>query len=168
MCKTWDDYIEDLNGCRSNGGVDRLTTKQLSCVPFIGLSSFYKGNTFDGCCEVINAVMTVIAILTPFCYPRRTTDGIGVCISVVTVVLDLVKIVHMITIRSVDGWEIFVMVVTLVLFNLYCWYVDTTHVRVYVIIPALLITFATGTIETFRDFYTAAHDDRDGSDCPFI
>ena len=60
------------------------------------------------------------------------------------------------------------MVVTFVLFNLYCWYVDTTHVRVYVIIPALLITFATGTIETFRDFYTAAHDDRDGSDCPFI
>ena len=112
--------------------------------------------------------MAVITILTPFCYPHRTTDGIGVCIGVVTVVLDLIKIVHMITISSVDGWEVLIMVATLVLCNLYCWYVDTTRVRVYAIIPALLITFATGTIETFRDFYAAAYDDRDGSDCPFI
>ena len=40
---------------QTNGGVDYLTAKQLGCVPFIRLSNFYKGNTFDGCCEVISA-----------------------------------------------------------------------------------------------------------------
>ena len=77
LCKTWYDYLWDINGCRSNGGVDRLTTTQLSCVPFIGFSSFYKGNIFDGCCEVINTVMAVISLSTPLRYARRTTNRIA-------------------------------------------------------------------------------------------
>ena len=74
----------------------------------------------------------------------------------------------MATIAPVDGWEIIVMIASYLLLGLYCGYVDTTHVKVYAIIPASLVTIATGTIETFRDVYTAAYNDRDGSDCPFI
>ena len=56
--------------------------------------------------------MAVIIISTPSCYPCHTTDGIGVCIGVdtLTAILYWVKIIHMITIRSVDGWEILITV----------------------------------------------------------
>ena len=108
LCKTWHDYLGDINGYRSNGGVDHLTTKQLSCVPFIGMSSFYRGNIFNGCCEVINTIMamisllTMICLLTPLCYTRHITNGIAVCITFVTAILDLAKLVHMKAIGSVD------------------------------------------------------------------
>ena len=85
----------DTNGCRSTGGVDRLTTEQLSLVPFFGLSSFYKGNKFDGCCEVINSVMAVISILACCCHTDHHTNVVAEYIAAVTVILDLAKVFHM-------------------------------------------------------------------------
>ena len=67
LCKTWKDYFWDINGCRSIGGVDRLSTEYLSYVPFLGLSNFYKGNKFDGWCDLVNALMIVISILAACC-----------------------------------------------------------------------------------------------------
>ena len=168
LCKTWYDYVWDINGCRSNGGVDRLTTKKLSCVPFIGFSSFYRGNIFDGCCEVINTVMAVVSLLTPLCCTRHITNGISVYIAVVTIILDLAKIYHIIIIGPVDMYEIVILIASYILFILYCRYLETTHVRVNGIILALLVTITTGIIETFRDAYTAEYNSRDGSDCPFV
>ena len=117
---------------------------------------------------MINTVMALISLLTPLCYTRRITNGIAVYIAVVTIILDLAKVVHMAALQSADGWEIVIMIASYLLLGLYFGYVDATHVKVYAIVPALLVTIATGTIETFRDVYTAAYNDRDGSDCLFI
>ena len=74
-----------------------VTTKQLSCVPFNllhGLSSFSKGNIFDGCCEVINTVMAVISLSIPLYYTRQINDDIAACNAGVTIILDLGKFYH--------------------------------------------------------------------------
>ena len=138
----------------------------MSYVPFLGLSNFYKGNKFDGWCELINAVMIIISILAA-CYCCFThhiiiANCIAGYIAMFTVILDLAKVFHMFAIGSADTYEIIIMVISIALIYLYCCCVDRTHSEVYGIIPALLVTVATGALETFRDIY------RDGNDCPFI
>ena len=151
------------------GAVDRLSTEYLSYVPFLGLSNFYKGNKFDGWCELVNALMIVISTLAACCcHTHHITDGIAAYIAIFTIILDLAKVFHMIAIGSADTYEIIIMVISIALFNLYCRYVECTRSEAYGIVPALLVTVATGALETFRDIYTATHYDRDGNDCPFI
>ena len=67
----------------------------------------------------------------------------------------------MFAIGSADTYEIIIMVISIALIYLYCCCVDC-------IVPALLVTVATGALETLRDVYTAMYYDRDGNDCPFI
>ena len=137
-------------------------------MPFFGLSSLYRGNTFDGWCEVINAVMAVISLLTCCCcHIDRGADDIAVCIVYVTVFLDLVKVYHMVAMESVDGYEIAV-IISSILLILYCCCASCMRTRVYCTIPVLLVTIATGILETIRDYYTAANNNKDGSGCPFI
>ena len=169
LCKTWGEYFFDSNGCRSIGAVDRFTTESLSLVPFFGLSSFYKGNMFDGFCEVINAVMAVISILACCCcHTDRHTSVVARYIAVVIVVLDLAKVFHMAAAGSVDKYEIAVIITSILLIYLYCCCAGCTDAEVYGIIPALLVTIATGGLETLRDYYLARNNDKDGFDCPFI
>ena len=159
----------DTNGCRSSGGVDRLTTEYLSLVPFLGLSSFYKGNKFDGYCELINAMMAVISILACCCcHTDRHTSVVARYIAAVIVILDLAKVFHMAAIGSVDKYEIAVIITSILLIYLYCCCAGCTDAEVYGIIPALLVTIATGVLETLRDYYSATNNDKDGFDCPFI
>lgn len=148
--------------------MDRFTTEYLSFVP-IGLSNFYKGHKFDGWCEVINAVMAAISVLAACCcYTHRNTDCIAAYIAIVTIILDLAKVIHMIANGSADVCEIVVMIASILLIYLYCCCVDHMRGEVYGIIPAALVTVATVALEAFRDIYTAAYNDKDGSDCPFI
>ena len=169
LCKTWGEYFGDTNGCRSGGAVDRLTTKHLSLVPFFGLSSLYRGNVFDGYCEVINAVMAVISILACCCcHAVRNTNVVAAYIAFVTVILDLAKVIHMAAMGSVDEYEIVVIIISILLIYLYCCCAASMRDEAYGIIPALLVTIATGILETFRDYYTAANNDKDGSGCPFV
>ena len=46
VCKTWNEYFDNLHKCRTNGAVDFLTTFFLSFIPFTGLNNFYKGDLF--------------------------------------------------------------------------------------------------------------------------
>ena len=153
LCKTWDDYFDDLNGCRSVGAVDRVTTEVLSYVPFVGLSNFYMGNKFNGSCELVNAAMIIFSILAACCcHTPRDTDCVAAYIALFTVILDLVKIIHMFTMGSADTYEIVLMIITIAL--ICC--VGSTHDEVYGIIPAILVTVVTGVLETARDLYAAA------------
>ena len=166
LCKTWSDYFGDFDGCRSFGAVDRVSTKYLSFIPFLGLSNFYKDNKFDGSCELINALMTVISILAAcYCHHRGTNCVVGYII-IFTVILDIIKVVYMIGMGSPDICEIIIIVVSIALICRYC-YLDCTG-GTCGITPALLITVATVVLETSRDIYTAAYYDKDGNDCPFI
>lgn len=166
VCKTWEDYFSDTTGCRSNGAVDRLTTELMSLIPFSGLSNFYKGNKFDGWCEVINAVMAVISILAACSCHTHDADCIAAYIAIGTILLDFAKIIHMIAIGSADTYEIVIMITSIIFIYLYC---CAAGAKVYGINPAtLIVTIATGALETFRDIYTAAYNDKDGNDCPFI
>ena len=141
----------------------------MSFVPFLGLSNFYKGNKFDGYCELINAVMIIISILAACCcFTHRIANCIAGYIAIVTVFLDLAKVFHMLVIGSADTYEIIIIVISIALIYLYCCCMDRTHSEVHGIIPALFVTVATGTLETFRDIYTAKNYDRDGNDCPFV
>ena len=169
-CQSWIDYFSDLHECRSNGAVDRVTTEYLSYVPLFGFSNFYKGNKFTGWCQLVNGVMTVIIILAT-CYwhtHRVITDTIAVYISMFTIFLDLAKIIHLIAIGSADMHEITLTVISIVVICLCCCGLDHTRHEKFAIIPALLVTIITATLETLRDIYTAAYHDRDGNDCPFI
>ena len=169
LCKTWGEYFSDTNECRSGGAVDRLTTKYLSRVPFFGLSSLYRGNMFDGWCEVINAVMAVISLLTCCCcHTDHRADRIAVCIAYVTAILDLAKFIHMAAMGSVDKYEIFVIIASILLICLYYRCASCMRSEAYGICAALVVTFGTGILETLRDLYTAAYDEKDGNDCPFI
>ena len=169
LCETWSNYFSDLNGCRSIGAVDRVTTEVLSYVPFVGLSNFYMGYKFNGFCELFNAVMMIISILGACSCHKRGSDAIGGYIGIFTVILDLVKIIHMFTMGSADTYEIVLMIISIALIYLYCSScVDCTNDEAYCIILAIFVTVATGILETVRDVYVAAYYDRDGNDCPFI
>ena len=112
--------------------------------------------------------MIIISTLAACCcctHDHRITNGISGYIAVFTVFLDLAKVFHMVAIGSADTYEIIISVISIALIYLYCY---RTHSEVHGIIPALLVTFATGALETFRDIYTAAYYDRDGNDCPFV
>ena len=166
VCKTWKDYFSDINGCRSVGAVDRLTTEYLNLIPFIGLGNFYKGNKFDGWCEVINAVMVAISILAACSCHTHGADCIAAYIAIGTILLDLAKVIHMIAIESADTYEIIIMITSITFIYLYC---CCSGAKVYGINPAaLIVTIATGALETFGDIYTAVHNDKYGNDCPFI
>ena len=166
LCKTWGEYFSDANGYRSDGAVDRLTTEYLSLVPFFGLSSLYRGNTFDGRCEVINAVMAVISLLVYCCCHTndRRADAVAAYIAFATVILDLVKVYHMVTMESVDDYEIAV-IISSILVVVCCCCACCMHAEIHGIIPALLVTIGTGIMEAFRDNNI---DGKDGSGCPFI
>ena len=175
VCKTWEDYFSDISGCRSNGAVDRLTTEYLSLIPFSGLSNFYKGNKFDGWCEVVNAVMALIStlpLLAACCSGHarvmRSADDMAACFAFGTITLDLVKVFYMFAIGSADTYEIVIMIISIILIYLYCCCVSSMRTEAYGIIPVALVTIATGALETFRDIYTAVYNDKDGNDCPFI
>ena len=113
--------------------------------------------------------MTVISILAVCCCClHRITNCIAGYIAVFTVILDIIKVVYMIAMGSPDICEIIIMPVSIALIYLYCCCVDYTCSEAYGIIPALLVTVATGALETVRDVYTAAYYDKDGNDCPFI
>lgn len=140
-------------------------------MPFIGLSSFYKGNKFDGWCELINSAMTVISIIAACCCHTRDSNCVAVYIAIITIVIELTKIFHMMTIGSADMYEIAILIISIILVYLYCCCVDynnNMHTEACGIIPAILVTLTTGALETFRDVYTAANYDNDGNDCPFI
>ena len=169
LCKTWSDYFGDINGCKSIGAVDRATTEVLSYVPFVGLSNFYMGYKFNGFCELVNAAMIIFSILAKCCcHTHCVTNCIAGYITIFTVFLDLAKIIHMFIMGSADVYEIVLMIISIVLIYLYCCYVDCTRSEAYGIIPAILVTVATGILETARDVYAAAYYDRDGNNCPFI
>ena len=61
-------------------------------MPFFGLSTFYKGNKFDGYCELINAVKAVTSILACCCcHTDRHTNVVAGYIAALTVILDLAR-----------------------------------------------------------------------------
>ena len=124
---------------------------------------------FDGFCEVINAVMVVISILASLCHADRITkDCIAAKIAAVTVIFHLAKFFHMAVLGSFDKCEIVVVVMSILLIYLYYRCTSSMRAEVHGIIPALLVTVATGVLETIRDIYTAAYNDKDGGDCPFV
>ena len=162
LCKTWSDYYQDSDGCRSNGAVDRSTTECLSFVPFVGLSNFYKGNKFDGWCELLNTAMIIVSILTCCGGVHHTSNCIAVCIAYGTVFLDLAKVFHMIVIGSPDAYEIIIIITSILLLCLCCCCENS------MIIPAALTTTVIGILAILRDIYSAYHADKDGIDCPFV
>ena len=74
----------------------------------------------------------------------------------------------MAAIASVDKYEIVVIITSILLIYLYCCCVGCMDAEVYGIIPALLVTIATGVLETLRHCYSATNNDKDGFDCPII
>ena len=61
ICSNWPDYFEDRNGCRTQGGVDKITMQLLSFIP-IGLSSFYSGKRFGGFVELLHVIFLKLII----------------------------------------------------------------------------------------------------------
>lgn len=170
----WKPSDLDIFACRSLGAGDHLTAKHLSCVYF-GLSTLYKGNTFDGCCELFNSVMTIItifAVLATVCccfHIQKATNCIAAYVGSLTAFLDVVKVIHMIFfIGAADTYEIVIIMVSVLLIYLYCLGADCLKYEVYAIIPVLLIQIITVVLETSRDACMATHHDSDGNDCPLI
>ena len=172
-CKTWGDYISNLNKCRTNGATDRLTTAYLSFVSFIGLSNFYVGKIFAGCCELANGIMALISIFAiNNCYDtfrnRYDTDATSCAqmISAGILILDLAKAIHMLTTGSVEIVEITIMILSIMIVYMHC--EENNTCRSHGIIVTLQITILTAVLETIRDIYAAKHYDKDGYGCPFV
>ena len=129
ICKTWGDYISNLNKYRTDGATDRLWTVYLS---FIGLSNLYIGNTFAGCCELANGIMALISMFAVNkCYDtfrQRYDNDASSCagiVGTVIVILDLAKAIHMFTTRSVEIIEITIMILSIMIVCMHCEENDT-------------------------------------------
>ena len=172
ICKTWGDYIDDLNECRSKGATDRLTTGYLSILSFIGLSNFYMGNIFAGCCELANGIMALISVITIcICYDSyEGYDNKASCVArkfgMWIAILNLAKAIHMVATGSVEATEVAVMIISTIIVCMHC-AENETH-RPHGITITLLITIVTGVLETIRDVYAVKYYDRDGYGCPFV
>ena len=130
-CKTWDDYINDLNKCRTNGAVDRLTATFLSFLSCFGLSNFYMGNPVAGIFEIINSIMALISIFAIcVCYDssknKHDSNATFTALIVGTgiAILDLAKFMHMAATGSIESIEITVMITSIIIVCIHCTEID--------------------------------------------
>jgi len=172
ICRSWGDYISDVNKCRTNGAVDRLTTFWLSIIPFNGLNNFYKGKIFDGWCELADGILALISIIAiSNCYDsyrnrfNEDASSVAAFVGMGIAILDLVKAIYMVATGSVETTEIFTIIISLMIVCIHCQENDTREH--HGIVTAFIITIITGVLETIRDVYTTIYD-RDGYGCPFV
>ena len=173
LCKTWDDYINDLNLCRTNGPVDYFTTSFLSILSCFGLSSFYIGNYFTGVCELVNGIMALMSIFAScFCYNSwrnqhdNNATSTALLVGIVIAILDIAKVLYMANTGSVEIIEIIVMIISIIIVCTHCTENDTN--RCHGIITTLFITMMTAVLETIRNIYAVQHYGRDGNGCPLV
>lgn len=173
LCENWFDYINNLNKCRTNGAVDYKTAIRLSFMPFIGFSNFYMGNTFAGCCELVNCIMALYSTFAiNMCYDsfRRRYDNdatnIAKIVGIGIVILDLAKAIHMLASGSVEITEVVVIIISVIIACMHLAENDTQ--RYHGIVITTKITILTGVLETMRNIYAVSQYGRDGYGCPFV
>ena len=169
LCESWLDYVSNLKKCRTNGAVDYKTATPLSFIPFIGFSNFYMGNTFAGCCELVNGIIALICTAGIVSFRKRMFDNAtnaAISASTWTVILDLAKAVHMFANGSFENTEIAVIIISVIIACMHLAENDTQ--RFPGIVAIALITILTGVLETMRNIYTVSQYGRDGYGCPFV
>ena len=155
-CKSCSDYIHDTNECRSNVAVNR---EYLNCIPFFGLRNFHKGYEFEGWCELFNAVMMVISIITVCCYHNNhkgcstnDTSFVVTCTASATVILHIVKICVMYYTRSADCYEILIIILSAII--LCCGAIrNKCQIHGIMHVLTLLVTIITVVLDAIRDNY---------------
>ena len=178
ICKTWGEYIRNLNNCRTNGATNRIITGCLSILSLFGLSNFYTGYSITGIFELVNGIMMLISISAyNICYDgnkRRHDNDASSCAQIVgtgIVILDLAKIIHIIYLLntgSVEIIEIIVIILSIVTVCMHCDESNTYRGRSHGIVVTSQITSLTTILEVFRNMYVARYYDTDGNGCLFV
>jgi len=106
QCKNWIwlwyDYAFDTDNCRTQGRSYWIITLLLSLIPLPGFSSLYRGKISDGIFELLHGSFSYVLTLAlnDTSRGRRVDDGLGECMIVFTLIMDVIKISHMHTFEA--------------------------------------------------------------------
>ena len=168
LCNTWKNNFLDLNKCKLNVPVDYLNTENWYYILLFGGSNFCGDKKFNGWCEIVNGIMIIASIIAKWCCHSNSATEVqsctAVCIASVTIILDLLKFLYMVFIGPFDGYEVVIIIISLLFIRCTC--EELEYRNVCSIIPVLLVTIITGVLETYRDvhFYTT---NKSGRECFF-
>ena len=114
-CKSWSEYYNDKDRCRTKGGVDKATMNLLSWIPLTGFSSFYSGKQLDGIFEAIHGFSTLIlSCAGHVVMSSRHNDctGCGFCMIWIIAIVDIAKMVEAAVTGVMKNWVELAIIIT--------------------------------------------------------
>ena len=149
ICNIWkDNFLTEK--CRLNVPVDHLNRNNWYYMLLCGGRNFCKDDTFNGWCELVNGILIIVSIFaTCCCHGTDFQSFLSSLVAVVTIILDIVKLIYMgFNVNgSTDQYEVYIIILSLLILIVYCY----NHSKIRGIIPVLLVTIITGILETYRD-----------------